>query len=110
MLNTLQVLTLSCLLLADGSPESKVSIELNGHVFTLPDGFTVELAASGDLAPRPITADFDEQGRLYVGDSSGTNDKVHKQLEDKPHRILRLEDSDGDGRFDKRTVFADRMM
>ena len=32
------------------------------------------------------------------------------QLENKPHRILRLEDSDGDGRFDSRTVFADRMM
>src|SRR5207237_7675866 len=28
----------------------------------------------------------------------------------KPHRILRLEDTDGDGRFDKRTVFADGMM
>ena len=28
----------------------------------------------------------------------------------KPHRILRLEDTNGDGDFDKATVFADRMM
>jgi putative membrane-bound dehydrogenase-like protein len=78
--------------------------------FTLPEGFTVELAAGPPLVERPITADFDEQGRLYVSDSSGTNDKVQKQLEDKPHRILRLEDTDGDGRFDKSIVFAEGLM
>ena len=78
--------------------------------FTLHEGFTIELAAGPPLVERPITADFDEQGRLYVSDSSGTNDKVQQQLEDKPHRILRLEDTDGDGRFDKSVVFADKMM
>src|SRR5207244_2920398 len=67
-------------------------------------------AAGLPLVDRPIVADFDEQGRLYVAESSGSNDKVEKQLQEKPHRILRLEDTDGDGRFDKRTVFADRMM
>ena len=51
-----------------------------------------------------------KQGRLYVADSSGSNDKVEKQLAEKPHRIVRLEDTDGDGRFDKSVVFADRMM
>jgi putative membrane-bound dehydrogenase-like protein len=85
-------------------------VALNGHAFTLPDGFTVELAAGPPLVDRPIVADFDEQGRLYVAESSGTNDKAVVQLENKPHRILRLEDTDGDGRFDRRTVFADRMM
>jgi len=85
-------------------------VALNGHTFTLPDGFTVEVAAGPPLVDRPIVADFDEEGRLYVAESSGTNDKSAVQLENKPHRILRLEDSDGDGRFDRRTVFADRMM
>ena len=66
--------------------------------------------AGPPLVDRPITADFDEQGRLYVADSSGSNDKVEKQLAEKPHRIVRLEDTDGDGRFDKSTVFADKMM
>ena len=77
---------------------------------TVPPGFQVERAAGPPLVDRPIVADFDEQGRLYVAESSGSNDKVEKQLQEKPHRILRLEDTDGDGRFDKRTVFADRMM
>src|SRR5881396_2530736 len=77
---------------------------------TVPPGFQVERAAGPPLVDRPIVADFDEQGRLYVAESSGSNDKVEKQLQEKPHRILRLEDTDGDGRFDKRTVFADHMM
>jgi putative membrane-bound dehydrogenase-like protein len=74
------------------------------------DGFVVERVAGPPLVDRPIVADFDEQGRLYVADSSGSNDKVEKQLAEKPHRIVRLEDVDGDGRFDKSIVFADRMM
>ena len=74
--------------------------KVNGHTFTLPAGFTIELAAGPPLVERPISCDFDEQGRLYVADSSGSNDKVEEQLAKKPHRIVRLEDTDGDGRFD----------
>lgn len=77
---------------------------------TVPDGFTVELAAGPPLLERPITAAFDDQGRLYVADSSGSNDPVEVQLREKPHRIVLLEDQDGDGRFDRSTLFADRMM
>ena len=89
---------------------SAAEIQLGNHKFTLPDGFEIELVAGPPLVDRPITADFDEQGRLYVADSSGSNDKVEKQLAEKPHRIVRLEDTDGDGRFDKPIVFADKMM
>jgi putative membrane-bound dehydrogenase-like protein len=77
---------------------------------TVPPGFEVEQVAGPPLVNRPIVADFDEQGRLYVADSSGSNAKVEVQLEQRPHRIVRLEDSNGDGRFDKSVVFADRMM
>src|SRR3954453_3928660 len=76
----------------------------------VPDGFSIELAAGPPLVERPIVASFDDDGRLYVAESSGSNDPVQKQLELKPHRVVRLEDSDGDGKFDKRTVFADHMM
>ena len=79
-------------------------------VLTVPAGFEVERVAGPPLVNRPIVADFDEEGRLYVADSSGSNDKVEKQLAEKPHRIVRLEDTDGDGRFDSSVVFADRMM
>ncbi len=98
------------LTVAASLPAAAGEVQLNGHTFTLPDGFEIELVAGPPLADRPIVADFDEQGRLYVADSSGSNEKVDTQLAEKPHRILRLEDTDGDGRFDKSIVFADRMM
>ncbi len=77
---------------------------------TVAEGFELELVAGPPLVERPISADFDEQGRLYVTESSGSNDPVKQQLEQKPHRVKRLEDTDGDGRFDRSTPFADGMM
>lgn len=91
-------------------PAVAAEFKFPAQTFTVPEGFSVERIAGPPLVDRPIVADFDEQGRLYVADSSGSNDKVEKQLQDKPHRIVRLEDSDGDGAFDKTLVFADKMM
>src|SRR5258707_10342539 len=84
--------------------------KIDGQTFTLPDGFVLEKITAPSLVNRPIVCDFDERGRLYVADSSGSNDKVDKQLQEKPHRIVRLEDTDGDGRFDQTVLFADQMM
>ncbi len=95
---------------APGSPEQTHQVKLNGHTFTLPEGFTIEVAVGAELAPRPIAAAFDEKGRLYVTDSSGSNDKVANQVKDKPHRVLRLESTKGDGKFDKQTVFVKNIM
>jgi putative membrane-bound dehydrogenase-like protein len=89
---------------------SKNQVKLNGHTFTLPDGFTIELVAGPPLAERPIVAAFDDKGRLYVCDSSGSNEKVAEQLKKKPHRIVRLEDTNGDGIFDRSTVFVPNVM
>src|SRR4030095_15074027 len=80
------------------------------QVLKVADGFEVERVAGTPLVDRPIVADFDEQGRLYVADSSGSSEPVQKQLKERPHRIVCLIDTDGDGRFDKQTVFADKMM
>ncbi len=74
--------------------------------FTVPDGFEVQLfAAEPDIA-NPIAMAFDERGRLWIvecfeypkGAAPGTKPR---------DRIRILEDSDGDGRADKFTVFAD---
>ena len=91
-------------------PLAAAEFKFPTQTITVPDGFEIELVADSTLAPRPIVASFDDQGRLYVADSSGSNDKVEKQLAERPHRILRLEDTDGDGRFDKSVVFADKLM
>ena len=63
------------------------TVELDGQVFTLADGLTIEQIAGPPLIDRPIAASFDELGRLYVTESSGSNARVYDQLEEKPHRI-----------------------
>jgi putative membrane-bound dehydrogenase-like protein len=88
----------------------KQEVRLNSHTFTLPAGFEIELVAGSPLVDRPIVADFDEDGRLYVADSSGSNEKVTEQLRKRPHRVVRLADTKGDGRFDRSTVYADQLM
>jgi putative membrane-bound dehydrogenase-like protein len=91
-------------------PDGFHQVKLNGHHFTLPDGFTIEVAAGVPLVERPIVAAFDEKGILYVCDSSGSNEPAAVQAKKKPHRIVRLQDSDGDGRFDKSNVFVANVM
>ena len=69
------------------------------------DGYQVELAVDSSLVERPIAVARDERGRLYVTDSGGMSERAEKQLAEKPHRIRRLEDVDGDGRYDTSTLF-----
>ncbi|MBI1372401.1 MAG: c-type cytochrome [Phycisphaera sp.] len=76
---------------------------------SVPPGYSVEVVAAPPLVKHPMMAGFDDRGRLYVAESAGLNLKredLEKQL---PNSILMLEDTDGDGRFDKSTVFADKL-
>jgi putative membrane-bound dehydrogenase-like protein len=76
----------------------------------VPPGFVVELAAAPPLVERPMLASFDDQGRLYVADSAGVNLRGAELLKAPPHVIRRLTDTDGDGRFDKSEVYADKLV
>lgn len=90
--------------------EERQRVTLNGHTFTIPAGFSLELVAKSPLVDRPIVASVDGQGRLFVADSSGTNERPDVQLKNPTHRIICLEDTNRDGVYDKSTVFADKMM
>jgi len=85
-------------------------VTLSGRTFTVPDGFTVELAAGTTGVQRPVSACFDDQGRLFVTESSGSNEAPDKQLLNPTHRVLCLADRDGDGIFEHSTVFAEKVM
>lgn len=77
--------------------------------FEVPPGFEVTIAAGPDLVRHPMMAGFDERGRLFVAESAGMNLRTADLEEQLPNSIRMLEDTDGDGRFDRSTVFADKM-
>ncbi len=75
----------------------------------LPAGFELVTVAEAPLVTHPIMGCLDDRGRLFVGDGVGVN-WGNKLLDaNPPNRILMLEDTDGDGIYDKSTIFADKM-
>ncbi len=103
---------LSLLALHFFSPTPVYSVEqakLSPHTFTFPGGYDLKRVAAPPLVARPIHMHLDENGVLYVTDSSGNTDKAPKQLRNPRHRVLRLVDRDGDGVFDQSTVFAEHL-
>ena len=85
------------------------SVSFPPHSFSLAEGYELERAAAAPLVQRPIHMGFDEEGTLYVTDSSGNSDKAPVQLETPDHRILRPTDLNKDGVFDHSTVFAENV-
>jgi len=75
----------------------------------LPDGLELIVAAASPLVRYPLMGCFDDRGRLFIGDAAGRNMNKQELESQLPNRVLVLEDVDGDGRFDRSTVFADRM-
>lgn len=75
----------------------------------VPDGFVVELAAAPPLVKHPMMGTFDDRGRLFIAESAGENLRRTDLEEKLPNFVRMIEDTDGDGRFDKSTIFADQM-
>ncbi len=74
--------------------------------FQLDPGLRIELVAAEPLVVAPVAFAFDERGRLYVVEGRGYPDPIKGKAAAKEGRIVLLEDTDGDGRFDRRTEFA----
>lgn len=89
---------------------SAADVLVNGLRSTVPDGFTLDLVAGSELVSRPVSACFDDRGRLYVTESSGSNEPPEQQLKAPTHRIRCLDDTNGDGVFDRSIVFAEGVM
>lgn len=71
----------------------------------VPDGFNVTLFAGEPDVKQPIGFCIDDRGRLWVAEAYNYPHHGTKAGD----RIVILEDTDGDGRFDERTVFYDQL-
>src|SRR5687768_159857 len=74
-----------------------------------PENFSIELVAGAPAVKFPMFACFDDRGRLYVAESSGNDLYAGLQKLTRDCRVSRLEDADGDGRFEKATVFQNKV-
>lgn len=73
--------------------------------FRVEPGLRVELVAAEPTVIDPVALAFDERGRMFVAENRG-----YPTSADPPHGLIALlEDEDRDGRFEKRTVFADAL-
>ena len=68
-------------------------------------GFRIELFAAEPDVVDPVAMEFDENGRIFVVEMPGY------PLDTRPTgRVKLLEDTDGDGRPDRTTIFADGLV
>jgi putative membrane-bound dehydrogenase-like protein len=82
-------------------------------LFDLPAGFRAEVVAAEPLVQDPIAMYFDERGRLWVLEWPSYNRLLRgvipglEKIDPPKSRVVILEDTDGDGRMDRRTIFMD---
>ncbi len=88
---------------------SKVVKVGDGYTISVPEGFTIERVATPELTQYPMLAFLDDRGRLFVAESSGKNIKGKDMPAQPECRINLLEDTNGDGVFDRSKVFADKL-
>ncbi len=95
----------------DAPPSPVLSPEEEAATFRIPPGFRVELVASEPLVVDPVAMDWDDKGRLYVVEMRGFMPNIKGEGEDEPvGRVVLLDDTDGDGRMDKSTVYLDKLV
>lgn len=75
--------------------------------FNLPEGMEIQLVASDPMIAKPVQMNFDSKGRLWLV-SSGMYPHIVPGAEEND-KVLILEDTNGDGVADKRTIFADNL-
>ena len=97
------------------APVSKVAPVLSPadalKTFSMPPGYRLELVASEPLIQDPILIDWDPAGRLWAVELPGYMRDIKASGEHEPiGRIVVLEDTNGDGAMDRRTVFADGLI
>ncbi len=91
------------------------------EVASLPTGFKMHVFAAEPDVQQPIAFCDDHRGRLWVAEGftyprraghppkNGTPDEIQKDIFGGKDRILVFEDTDGDHRFDRRTVFLENL-
>ncbi len=74
--------------------------------FAVADGFKMELVASEPLIGTPVAIEWDADGRMFVCEMRGYSEDRDEAISS----IALLTDDDDDGRYDRRTTFAEGLL
>ncbi|MEX1040153.1 MAG: PVC-type heme-binding CxxCH protein [Pirellulaceae bacterium] len=74
----------------------------------LPEGFQASVFASEPDVQNPIDMTWDTKGRLWIAENYTYAERPTRFDLNLRDRVLIFEDTDGDGKFDKRKVFTDK--
>ena len=96
-----------------GAPRTEMQLPLPADEsikhYVTPIDFEMQLfATEPDLGGKPITMNWDERGRLWVCETYDYPNELQPEGQGRD-RIRICEDTDGDGRADKFTVFAEQL-
>jgi putative membrane-bound dehydrogenase-like protein len=78
--------------------------------FVTREGFSIQLAASEPQIADSVDIAFDENGRIFVAEMIPYSENSSIKFGSPNGRISLLEDADGDGFFEKSTVYADGLV
>lgn len=92
-------------------PHEPLPVDESIARFRLPKGYRLEIVAAEPMISEPVAIAWDGNGVMYVAQLETYMQTIDAQGQDEPRsRIMRLEDTDNDGRMDKSTVFADSLL
>jgi|HigsolmetaAR203D_1030402.scaffolds.fasta_scaffold00133_31 mono/diheme cytochrome c family protein/glucose/arabinose dehydrogenase len=95
-----------------GAPASRaLSPKDSIATMQLPEGYWLEPVLTEPHIAEPVMIAFDGNGRMYVAEMRTYMQDLDGTGEQEPvSRVSRHEDTDGDGIFDRHTVFADNLL
>lgn len=89
--------------------QKPLSVEKSLKHYSVPEGFELKLfAEESQLDGKPIAMTWDDRGRLWVSLTKDYPNELKRDGEGRD-KIVCCEDTDGDGKADKFTVFADKL-
>jgi len=105
------ILLLTILITLFACERSELYDDITLDEFILEDGFRIELVAAEPLLDSPMDMAWDDEGRIWVAEMPGYMRDLEGTDEYRPDgRIVILEDTDGNGQMDQRTVFLDSLV
>jgi uncharacterized protein len=93
---------------SDSADADFLSPEESMRRYVVPEGFELQLFASEPDIGKPICMNWDERGRLWICETVDYPNELQPEGQGRD-RIRILEDTTGDGRADKSTVFAENL-